>query len=375
MRGARKWMIWLAAALLAGCGGRAAETTSPVDPLAPLTLPAISAAALDGRPLRVVATTSLIGDAAARVGGPAIALTTLMPPGQDPHSYQPAAADLAAAADADLILVNGWNLEEGLLADLAADGHAPRVPVSAGITPRPGRSDPIAADPHVWQDVANVMQWVDTIAAALSAADPANAATYTANAAAYRAELADLDRFVRQQTASLPAERRVLVTNHDTLAYFAAAYDFRVLGSVLPGASTLAEATAANLAALAEAMDEAGVCSLFVETTAADQVARTLSEELDGCNEVRVISLYSDALGPPGSGAESYLGMMRANVGAIVQGLGGSAGEQGSVPSPFGRGLGRGSDAGGAALQALSPTLSRRAREFSPAPLLERQTT
>ena len=330
MRWSRKWMVWpaLAVAIIAGCGGGAAETTSRVDPLAPLALPAITATTSDGRPLRVVATTSLVGDAVARVGGEAIALTTLMPPGQDPHSYQPRAADLAAAADADLIFVNGWNLEEGLLRDLDAAGGAPLVPVSAGIAPRPSSSDPTAADPHVWQDVANVMQWVESVAATLSEADPANAATYAANAAAYRAELADLDRFVREQTATIPAERRVLVTNHDTLAYFAAAYDFRVLGSVLPGASTLAEATAANLAALAEAMAAAGVCSLFVETTAADQVARTLSEELDGCDEVRVLSLYSDALGPPGSGAESYVGMMRANVAIIVDALGGSAEER-----------------------------------------------
>ena len=105
-------LAWLAltVVLLAGCGGGAAKTAAPA---APLTLPAVEAAALGGRPLRVVATTSLIGDAVARVGGSAIALTTLMPPGQDPHSYQPAAADLAAAADADLIFVNGWNLEEG----------------------------------------------------------------------------------------------------------------------------------------------------------------------------------------------------------------------------------------------------------------------
>ncbi len=325
-----KWAIGLAlgVALLAGCGGQGTEPANPADALAPLARPTIAAAALDGRPLRVVATTSLVGDAVARVGGESIALTTLMPPGQDPHSYQPAAADLAAAADADLIFVNGWNLEEGLLGDLDAAGSAPLVPVSAGIAPQPSSSDPTAADPHVWQDVANVMQWVETVAATLSEADPANAATYAANAAVYRAELADLDRFVREQTATVPAERRVLVTNHDTLAYFAAAYDFRVLGSVLPGASTLAEATAANLAALAEAMAEAGVCSLFVETTAADQVARTLSEELDNCDEVRVLSLYSDALGPPGSGAESYVGMMRANVTIIVDALGGSAGER-----------------------------------------------
>ncbi len=346
------WPIWpaLAVVLLVGCGGPAA---APVAAPATLALPALDAVALDGRPLRVVATTSLVGDAVARVGGPAIELTTLMAPGQDPHSYQPAASDLAAAADADLIFVNGWDLEEGLLGDLAATGDAPLVPVSAGISPR-AAGDSGAADPHVWQDVANVMQWVDTIATALSAADPANAATYAANAAAYRAELAELDEFVRAQTAAIPAGRRVLVTNHDSLAYFAAAYDFRVLGTVLPGASTLAEATAANLASLAETMTAAGVCSLFVETTAGDQLARALADELDDCDQVRVLSLYSDALGPPGSGADSYIGMMRGNVAVIVAGLGGSAGEQGS------RGAG----------VIFSPLLP-----CSPAPLRGRQLT
>ena len=213
-------IVWpaLAVVLLAGCGGPAAEMADRAAPLAAPTLPAIAAVPLDGRPLRVVATTSLIGDAVARVGGGAIALTTLMPPGQDPHSYQPAAADLAAAADADLIFVNGWNLEEGLLGDLVAAGDAPLVPVSAGIAPLATGADGATADPHVWQDVSNVRRWVDTIAATLSAADPANATAYAANAAAYNAELDELEDFVRQQVATIPVERRVLVTNHDKLA-------------------------------------------------------------------------------------------------------------------------------------------------------------
>ena len=134
----RKWATGLAlgVALLTGCGGQATEPADPADALAPLARPTIAAAALDGRPLRVVATTSLVGDAVARVGGEAIALTTLMSPGQDPHSYQPGAADLTAASEADLIFVNGWGLEEGLVNDLAnIGGEAQLVPISAGITP------------------------------------------------------------------------------------------------------------------------------------------------------------------------------------------------------------------------------------------------
>jgi ABC-type Zn uptake system ZnuABC Zn-binding protein ZnuA len=322
----------LAAVLLAtGCAGQPAGVGES-DPAAPLALPPVTPAALDGRPLRVVATTSIIGDVVAHVGGPAIDLTTLMAPGQDPHSYQPGAADLAVTSEADLIFVNGWGLEGGLVDDLATIARNEPIPVSAGIVPLlAGAEEHEAAadedhahegpDPHVWQDVSHVIRWVETIEATLSAADPANAPLFATNAAAYRATLAALDEAVRTELAAVPPERRVLVTNHDTFAYFAAAYDFHVLGSVIPAASTLAEPTAANLAELAAAMSEAGVCSLFVETTADDQLAQTLRRELDGCDEVRVLTLYSDALGPPGSGADSYEGLVRANVATLLEGL------------------------------------------------------
>jgi ABC-type Zn uptake system ZnuABC Zn-binding protein ZnuA len=282
-------------------------------------------------PLRVLATTSIIGDVVARVGGEAIDLNTLMKPGQDPHSYQPGAADLAGAANAHLIFVNGWALEEGLVDDLATIGReAVLVPVSAGIEPLVidpeaaeggERIDHSAADPHVWQDVANVMQWVENIRLALGAADPANAPLYDANAGAYRAELEQLDADIRATLDVIPTKRRLLVTNHNNLAYFAAAYDFQLLGTVIPAASTLAEPTARDLAALEDVMDSAGICAIFIETTAGEQLARALAQELSDCEEVQILALYSDALGPPDSDADSYAGMMRANAATLVEGL------------------------------------------------------
>jgi ABC-type Zn uptake system ZnuABC Zn-binding protein ZnuA len=329
------WLIavlfYLTLPLSVGCaGGSAGDPEAEAsEPLATLALPAVAAAGLDDSKLRVLATTSIIGDVVSRVGGEAITLTTLMKPGQDPHSYQPGAADLTAAADADLIFVNGWGLEEALVDDLATIGRgAAIIPVSAGI-------EPVAlggvaggpevtrgtADPHTWQDAANVLRWVENIRATLSAADPANAATYDANASAYRATLEQLDGDLRATLAEIPANRRVLVTNHDNLGYFAAAYDFEVLGAIIPSVSTLAEPTAGGLAELAHIMGESGVCALFIETTAGEQLARALAQELSGCQEVRVLTLYTDALGPPGSGADSYTGMMRANASALVEGL------------------------------------------------------
>jgi len=137
----------------------------------------------------------------------------------------------------------------------------------------------------------------------------------------YQAALAELDAELAAQFAQIPAGRRLLVTNHNSLGNLAERYDFELLGTILPGASTLAEPSAANLSELVEAMSTAGVCTVFAETTAADTLARTVAAELSTCDEVQIVPLYTGALGPAGSGADSYLGMMRANAAAIVQGL------------------------------------------------------
>jgi zinc/manganese transport system substrate-binding protein len=307
--------------------------------LTQLLLPALEAVDLDGRPLRVIATTSIIGDVVGRIGGDAIELATLMGPGQDPHSYQPGAADLTAVARADTIFINGWNLEEGLLDDLANIGEGiPLVPVNAGIEPLAFDEDEHegeeheaedmedghdhgGADPHTWQSVQNVMKWVENVSTTLSALDPSNSALYSANAEDYLVELEELDDYLRNELGTIPDARRVLVTNHDTFGYFAGAYGFEVLGTVIPGASTLAEPTAGALAALIQAMAEEEICALFTETTVSDRLAQTVSAELSGCEDVRVVKLFTDALGPAGSDADSYTGMMRANVDAIVAAL------------------------------------------------------
>lgn len=325
-------LCWLVA-VLSGCGGDVSSGSggNATEP-AVLSLPDVPVMVTDGRPLRVLATTSIIGDVVGQVGGDAIDLTVLIPPGQDPHSYQPGAADLTAAADADVVFVNGWDLEEGLVKALATiGGDAVIAPVSAGITPRTvsaidgdhqtATSNHGPVDPHVWQDVANVIQWVDTIRQVLSAADPARAATYAANAEAYRQELQQLDGDLRALFGQIPPERRVLVTNHDNLGYLAAAYGFEIVGTVIPSISTLAEPTAGALADLVQTMRAAGICTLVVESTAGEQLARTLQNELTDCADVKLITLYSDALGPAGSGADSYVGMMRANAAALVEGL------------------------------------------------------
>jgi ABC-type Zn uptake system ZnuABC Zn-binding protein ZnuA len=319
--------------MAAGCAGRVPREQNGA---AELAIPALTPPALAGRPLRVVTTTSVIGDVVARVGGEAIDLTVLLEPGEDSHSYLPGAQDLVAVSNADVIFVNGWHLEGALAEDLATAGpDVLVVPISAGIDPLAAVGhndageepdgeaghDPENADPHVWFDLHNVARWVENAEHVLGALDPDNAGTYAHNAAVYLEALDELGRYVETQLDRIPAENRFLVTNHDSLAYFAHAYNFEIVATVIPAASTLAEPSAGDLAALIEEMEAHGVCTIFSETSASDELARTAAAELDGCSEVRVIALYTEALGPPGSGAETLIGMFTANVDAIVEAL------------------------------------------------------
>lgn len=353
----RFWLMLVGALafglLLAGCAGgeETAVTPPPTEQPAAqteahladddhddvaeiLTLPELAALDLQGQPLKVVATTSIIGDVLAQVGGEAIELTTLMSAGQDPHSYKPAARDLTAVASANVIFVNGWDLEEALLSDLEAIGeNVPIVPISANIIPlafggygdeeeeEHGEEDRHTADPHAWFSIHNVGQWVKNAEQILSALDPINASQYAANASAYQKQLAELEGYVSEQLATIPADRRLLVTNHDAFGFFTRDYDFQVLGTVIPSRSTLAEPSARDLAGLIALMGEHGVCTIFTEATVSDKLAQTIAAELTGCDEVKVLKLFTGAIGPAGSGADSYIGMYRANVDAIVAGL------------------------------------------------------
>ncbi len=298
-----------------------------------LVLPELEAVELTGEPLRVVATTSIIGDVVAQVGGDAIELTTLIGPGQDPHSYEPATQALMAVNEADVIFVNGWDLEEALIEDLEQiGGDVPLVPISANIEPLPFGGDDHAevetdqehhasADPHTWLAVNNVKQWVENSEDVLSDLDPAHAAAYARNAAAYLVELDELQAYAQSRLGQIAEEDRFLVTNHDSFGHFAAAYGFTILDTVIPAASTLAEPSASDLASLIALMEAHGVCTIVTETTASTALANTVAAELDGCAEVKVLQLYTGAVGPAGSDTGSYIGMFRANVEAIAEAL------------------------------------------------------
>jgi len=294
-----------------------------------LVLPELTAVNLPGELLNVVATTSVIGDVVAQVGGGAIQLTTLMGPGQDPHSYEPAAQDLTAVSTAHVIFINGWNLEESLVSLLETVAETSAiVPASANIEPLPAGSDEHenehehgGADPHAWLNPVLVKQWVENIEQTLAALDPAQAETYRANALAYQAELDDLIAFMDAQLGTIPAENRVFVTNHDALGYLADQFGFEILGTVIPAASTLAEPSASSMVELVAAMEAKGVCAIFAETTASEALAQAVAAELSHCEQVQIIQIYTGAIGAAGSAAGSYIGMMKTNTELIVAGL------------------------------------------------------
>jgi ABC-type Zn uptake system ZnuABC Zn-binding protein ZnuA len=284
-----------------------------------LVLPPLRPADLHpGERIRILATTTVLGDVIAQVGGDAVELTILMRPGQDPHGYEPSARDLTAVAEAHAIFVNGWNLEQSLAADIMdVAGDVPILPASAGIQPR---SSGKTADPHVWLNPHHVMKWVENMTQALAALDPAHEAEYRQNASAYQVQLNQLIDYAAERIATIPVEKRILVTNHDSLGYFADQYGFTIVGTVIPAADTLAEPSAQALSRLVDQMAAAGICTIYAETSASDRLAQATASELDGCPTVQILKLYTGALGAPGSEADSYLNMMRTNIDTIVAG-------------------------------------------------------
>lgn len=286
-------------------------------------LPTLSPVARgEGEPLRVVATTTIVGDVVARVGGDAILLTVLLPIGADPHTYEPTPADLAAVSQAHVLFINGLGLEGFLERTLRnVGGDLPVVPISAGILPRPLEEHaeehaPGEWDPHVWLDVRNVMVWVENTRRVLSALDPDHADLYAANATAYRQELEALDTWIQEQVTQVPPQNRKLVTNHPAFGYLANRYGFEQVAAVYP-ISPGAEPSAREIAQLEETIRQFGVPAVFAETT----VNPKLAEQMARDTGVRLVTLYTGSLGPPGSGAETYVAMMQYNIRAIVKAL------------------------------------------------------
>ena len=264
----------------------------------------------DGR-LRVVATTTQVGETARGVGGDDIALTVLLKPGAEAHEFEFTPTAAAAIERSDLILESGAGLEVWLEAALTTIGGADRLrDMSAGVELRspddPGEAGDV--DPHYWLTAPNAIRMVENVQAALSAARPDLADAFAGRAAAYVARLQAADVEIRRLMAEIPPARRGIVTNHDALGYFMAEYGLHFVGSVFPSLDVSSEPNPAQLAALADTIRGEGVTAIFSESAVNPKLAKAIADETGA----KVVSepLYTDSLGPPGSGAETLDGML-----------------------------------------------------------------
>lgn len=280
---------------------------------------------------QVVASTSILGDVVRQIAGEHIEVIVLLPLDSDPHSFQPVPQDIVAIEKANLVFINGLGLEEffgDLISDMANQEKI--IEVSQGIAPlyfgetaeeHADHAEDIAhehqgVDPHVWMSPLNVSLWVDPIAAALSELDPTHAAEFNANAQAYQAELEALHAWAFEKLADVPEERRLLVSDHETFNYLAEAYGLQVVGS-LTGFSSLAEASAQDLAALEAQITALGVPAIFISTT----VPSRLAERVAADTGVQVVRVYTGSLSGPDGPAATYLEMMRTTISRIADAL------------------------------------------------------
>ncbi len=306
-------------------------------------------------PLRVMATTSVLADVAARVAGDYAQVEALLPPDTDPHVYEPTADDVLRLSRADLLLTVGAGYESFVQRLIEnAGANVPVMEANTGVAILPlGAAQPedgaepvpplgrlgvnlacsaqeadassdqamqqrADCDPHTWMNPLNLIVWAQNIADALAAADPANADAYYENAYQYSDELQALDAEIAGLIDQLPPERRRLVTNHENLQYFAARYGFEMVATVLPGGSSESEPDPQELAALIRLVQAQGVPAIFVEITANTALAETVA----GDAGVQLVGgLYIEALSEPDGPAPTYLDLMRYNAGVITSAL------------------------------------------------------
>lgn len=281
----------------------------------------------EGR-LKAVATTTIVGDVVAQIGGDWIDLKLLLPVGTDPHSFDATPQDVALIAEAQVVFANGAGLEEFLEPLIENAGAGNRVvEVSQGIefidraeisgADEDRDHEHNSIDPHTWTDPNNVMIWVTNISSTLSEIDPRHADAYRANAAAYRENLAELDSWIRTQVEQIPVSQRQIVTDHTVFSYFAEEYGFAQIGAIVPGYSTLAEPTARELATLEDAIRALDVRAVFVGNT----VNPGLAERVAADTGVQLVSLYTGSLTNPEGDAGSYIDYIQYNVRAITDAL------------------------------------------------------
>ena len=302
MRGWTRWAAGLAVVLAivgvsAGCGSGDSASSRPT----------------------IVVTTPMLGSLVSDLVGDQAEVKVLMPNGADPHEYQPSAKDVAALGSADLVVENGLKLEEGLqdALDQARGDGVPFFTATDHVTLRrfaADESDEIAEhgpeDPHIWTSPIAMREMVAGLAPAVQKQLGIDVA---ARATDLEEQLTALDGQITKELAPIPADRRKLVTGHESLGYFAQRYNFEVIGALIPSLSSQAQVSASNLAALRQQVEAEKVPAIFNEAGTPAGVANAIADETG----VPVIEIATHNLPDDGS----YFTFMRDMAAAVNRGL------------------------------------------------------
>lgn len=294
----------LAALGVAGCGSDGGASGSP-----------------DG--IRVVATTTQLGDIVRNVGGDRARVNQILKPNTDPHDYEPRPSDVVDTAGAALVFASGDNLDSWIEKVVSQSGGDPVV-VDVGaaaavkLAGESGGPEAARVDPHWWHDPVNVERAITVIRDALVGADPSGRANYEAGAAAYLRKVRRLNAGLRMCFARVPRSQRKLVTDHDAFNYFARRYAIRVVGAVIPSQTTQAQASAGDVAKLSALIKRERVKAVFPESSLSPKLARALAAQTGASADH---TLYGDTLGPAGSTGATYLKMEEANADQMMRGF------------------------------------------------------
>ena len=273
----------------------------------------------------VVASFSILGDLVQQIGGDRVNVTTIVGPNADAHGYQPKPNDAKAVAQAKLIFVNGLGFDNWMQRLQKSSGSkAPIIVASQNIVPLQNDKKGHAhhghnhgtVDPHAWHDVANLKLYAANIRTALSKADPEGSAYFDARLATYDAALTALDTEIKAAIATIPPERRKIVTAHDAFGYFGRAYGIVFLSP--QGVSTETQPSAQDVARIIRFIRETKAPAVFIETISdprqMDRIAQESGAKIGG-------KLYSDALSLPDGPAGTTTAMIRTNIREMTKAL------------------------------------------------------
>jgi zinc/manganese transport system substrate-binding protein len=268
--------------------------------------------------LPVTASFSILGDIVRVVGGDRVTVTTLVGPDEDAHVFEPKPTDVKTILASKLVVSNGLGFEPWAGKLIKSAGYKGEALVAAkGVKVRQLKEDGHdATDPHAWQNPNNVVLYARNIAAALSKVDAAGASTYQANAEAYVKELQTLDTWAKKQIATIPANKRKVITSHDAFGYFAAQYGVQFLAP--QGVNTETEPSAKQVAQLIKQIQREKIRAVFVENMGNPKLIAQLSKD---AGATLGASLYADALSTADQPGATYLQMMRHNVTQLVAGM------------------------------------------------------